>query len=79
MATPKRNVSMTKQKADSTDQINFTLKVAVTDLPMNHKDFKIKLSMDFGSSPNSDLTKRTGGPNFNATRVRSVLNFISDR
>jgi hypothetical protein len=79
MATPKTQAPTTGQKPNPADQINFTLKVAATNLPMDHKDFKIKIAMDFGSGFTPDLTTRTSGPNFNATRVRSILNFISGK
>jgi hypothetical protein len=79
MTPPKKKTSSAELKRNQQDQINFTLKVAATNLPMDHKDFKIKLTMDIGPDFTSDLTSRTGGPNFNATRVRSILNFISGK
>jgi hypothetical protein len=79
MANPKTNDQQTKAKPSQSNQLNFTLKVAATSLPMDHKDFKIKLTMDFGSDFSSDLSSGNSDPNFNATNVRSILNFVSDK
>ena len=59
------------------DQINFTLKVTATNLPVDDDNFKIKLSMDFGSEFTPDLVARDISPNFNARKVRNILKFIS--
>ncbi len=65
-------------KREQSGQINFTLRVSATDLPLDNENFKIKLNMDFGPEFGPELTSRTGGPNFHANRVRSILKFVSD-
>jgi len=68
---------MIESKRKTADQINFTLKVTATNLPVQDDNFKIKLSMDFGSEFIPDLMARDISPNFNARKVRNILNFIS--
>ena len=69
-----------ESKSKRTEQIHFTLKVSATDLPLTDGNFKIKLTMDFGPEFTQELTSEEGiSPNFNATRVRTILNFVSDK
>jgi hypothetical protein len=68
---------MIERKRTAPDQINFTLKVTATNLPIEDDNFKIKLSMDFGSEFTPDLVARDISPNFNARKVRNILRFIS--
>jgi hypothetical protein len=71
------NEEMIESKRKTPDQINFTLKVTATNLPIEDDNFKIKLSMDFGSQYMPDLVARDISPNFNARKVRNILKFIS--
>lgn len=66
------------EKHTQPGQINFTLKVSATDLPLDDENFKIKLNMDFGPEFGAELTSRTAGPNFHAKQVRSILKFVSE-
>ncbi len=68
---------MVESKRTVPDQINFTLKVTATNLAVEDDNFKIKLSMDFGSEFVPDLVARDISPNFNAKKVRNILKFIS--
>jgi len=68
---------MIESRRTTPDQINFTLKVTATNLPIDDDNFKIKLSMDFGSQYMPDLVARDISPNFNAKKVRNILKFIS--
>ena len=66
-----------ERKPTTPDQINFTLKVTATNLPIDDDNFKIKLWMDFGSEYIPDLVARNISPNFNGRKVRNILKFIS--
>jgi len=57
--------------------ISFTLNVIATDLPMEDKNFKIKIEMDF--VPKIIDKQKKEAPNFNGTLVHSILNFISNK
>ena len=58
------------------DQINFTLKVAATNLPLHDDNFKIKLSLDLIPDFNEKLESIK--PNFNANIVRDILKYVAD-
>jgi hypothetical protein len=78
MGTQELDEPTDKDKQEQSALINFTLKVSATDLPLADENFKIKLNMDFGPEFGTELTSRTGGPNFHANRVRTILKFVSD-
>ena len=63
--------------ANDKPPITFSLNVIATDLPFDHKDFKIKITMDF--VPKFLDRQRRETPNFNGSRVRDILNFISNK
>ena len=71
-------LSSIEKKRKKPGQIIFTLKVAATDLPLDDKNFKMKLKMDFGPEFTTDLRSQNTGPNFHAKRVRSLLKFVSE-
>jgi hypothetical protein len=77
MASSKATVPPSETKRNG-DQISFSLNVIATNLPLEHKDFKIKLEMQFGKPFSPEFTN-VAQPNFNAKRVRSILHFISDK
>lgn len=57
--------------------ISFSLHVIATDLPMDDKNFKIKVEMDF--DPKIPDSEKKQAPNFNGTVVHEILNFISNK
>lgn len=78
MGAQQTNKSSSESNPAKPGQINFTLKVAATDLPLKDPNFKMKLILDFGPEFNGDLTSQNTGPNFSAKRVRSILRFVSE-
>lgn len=57
--------------------VSFSIHVIATELPVNDKNFKIKVEMDF--DPKIPDGEKKQAPNFNATVVHEILNFISDK
>jgi hypothetical protein len=61
------------------ENIQFTLQVVATDVPITSDQFQIRLRLDVGPDFENDFeSKRIAGPNFHGKRYQEILHFISE-